>query len=196
MSTTDSNAIENSEMIRVFKELVTNLSFLPMIKNEAENGLLNADLLYESIYDFGRYTHLTQNYQQLLTNEDKTKFKECFPQGFVKLVGYTPGLVNTISPLSINIARQRQSQIFFAKNELIDLYKELNEHKLPIEVSDALKNLEQSNNFVRNSISDWINVSYCEIDDEPGDVPNLNGVPETHDWWTNEHRQIWKNRQK
>ncbi|UJR11291.1 hypothetical protein I4U23_015472 [Adineta vaga] len=190
------SSTEETDMARIIKQLVDRLHYLSILKNEKDFGFSNASILYETVYEFGRRTHLQPDYRKLLTNEDEKNLKEFFPIGFTKLIGYTPGLVNNIDPSDLNIARGKRSQIWFLKNEFLDFYKEVSGYELTQEMKDALKKLEQSDDELEFNISNWTRPDYDEAVDRPSDVPNLNGVPESHDWWTEEHRQLWKNKKE
>ena len=49
-------------------------------------------------------------------------------------------------------------------------------------------------NILESKISRWTEPDYNGADDDPDEVPNLNGVPQSHDWWPEEYRQMWKNK--
>ncbi|CAF1274282.1 unnamed protein product [Adineta ricciae] len=187
------SSTECTDMQRVVKEFLSRLHYLSILTKEVEYGYSNALRLYTSVYELGRRLSAHPDYRQMLTDEDKTTFKQYFPTGFVKLVDYTPGLVGNIEPSDLNIARTRRSQIWFLKNELLDLYKEINGKELTTEMQSALDKLQTSDNMLDSDISDWIRPDYDEAVDKSEDVPNLNGVPPSHDWWTEEHRRIWEN---
>ncbi|CAF5072771.1 unnamed protein product, partial [Rotaria magnacalcarata] len=188
------SSTEQANMNRIIKDFLSRLHYLSILTKEIEYGHSNASKLYNSVYEFGRHTYIYPDYRQLFTDEDKNIFEQCFPIGFVKLVGYTPGLVDNIEPSNLNIARARRSQLWFLKNEILDLYKEINGgNELTTEIQHALNKLETSDNVLECHISDWTEPGYDEAEDKPREVPNLNGVPESHDWWTEEHRQRWKN---
>ena len=195
MSSNSIESTENDEMIRLLRNILKDLHYLSILKNEEEFGFTNAKIVYKTAYEFGRRTHLVPDYRQLLTDEDKNNLKQHFPAGFVKLVGYTPGLVNIIGPSTINLARTKLSEISFVRNELLDMYKEVNGGELANEMTKALADLDHSSDRLKITISGWLS-GYSEVDDDPDDVPNLNGVPDSHDWWTEEHREIWENRQE
>lgn len=184
------------EMVSAIKELLRTLTNLSAIKHEGPSGFFYVDHLYEAAYDFGRLSYLHLDFRQLLTVEDKNNLKEHFPKALATLTDYTSGAVNTIGPSILNVARTRRSQLWFVKNEILDLYKEVNGNDLPQEVQDALKKLKMSDNVLEYNISNWTRPDYDEADDDPEDVPNLNGVPESHSWWTEEHREMWKNKKE
>lgn len=195
MPSASTESTDGDEMIRLIKNITKDLHYLSILKNEEEFGFSSAKILYRRIYEFGRHTHLLPNYLQLLADEDKNNLKRHFPTGFVKLVGYAPELVHLVSPSIINEARARLSQICFARNELLELYKDVNGDELTKEVTEALNSLDQSCEGLQDTVSDWLS-GYYEVEDDPDDVPNLNGVPDSHDWWTEEHREMWKSRQE
>ena len=194
MSLNTVESTSSNEMIAVIKGFLRNLNVLSVIQEEGSSGFFYVKNLYEAAYEFARHTHLYPDFRKFLTDEDKNILKEHFTNAFVKLVGYTPGLVNNIGPSTLNVARTRRSQIWFIKNEVLDLYKEVNGNDLPKEMKDLLSKLNESNNVLECRISNWTRPDYDEADDDPEDVPNLNGVPESHCWWTKEHRQMSKNR--
>ena len=194
-TSTSTELIKNNEMIGIIRNLVKDLRYVSTLTNESEFGFSNARLIYQGAYEFGRRCYLLPDYRQLLTDEDKKNFKESFPSGLASLANYTPGLVNTLQKSSINLARERLSQITFVKDELLDLYREINGDKVPVEVVQASKILNECQCRLDFTISEWLR-GYDEIDDDPREVPNLNGVPETHYWWTDKHRELWNNRQE
>ena len=171
---------DSDEMIRLIRNIINDLHYLSILKNEEEFGFSSAKILYKTIYEFSRHTHRLPNYRQLLSDEDKNNLKQHFPTGFVKLVGYASQLVNLVSPSIINVARARLSQIVFARNELLDLYK-VSGGELTKEVAEALDSLDQSHERLQETISDWLSGCY-QVEDDPDDVLNLSGVPESHDW--------------
>ena len=75
------------------------------------------------------------------------------------------------------------------------MYREINDGKVHDEVVQASKILNECQCRLVFAISEWRR-GYDEIDDDPREVPNLNGVPEAHYWWTDEHRELWDNRQE
>ena len=182
-------------MIGIIRNLVKDLRYLSTLTNESEFGVSNARLIYQKAYEFGRRSYLLPDYRQLLTDEDKKNFNEFFPAGLARLTNYTPALVNTLQKSSINLARERLSQITFVKDELLDLYREIHGNQLPDEVIQSSKTLNEWQCRLDFTISEWLR-GYDEIEDDPAEVPNLNEVPETHYWWTNEHRALWNNRQE
>jgi hypothetical protein len=196
MSSNSTESTGTSEMVSAIKELLRTLTNLSATKHEGPSGFFYVEHLYEAAYQFGRHTHLYPDFRQLLTDEDKNVLKEHFPNAFVTLVDYTSGLVGNIGPSTLNVARTRRSQLWFFKNEVLNLYTEVNGNELPKEVKDVLNKLNESNNVLRHKISNWTRPDYDEADDDPEDVPNLNGVPESHNWWTKEHREMWKNKKE
>lgn len=190
-----SSTSTSTEMIGIIRNLVKDLRYLSTLTNESEFGFSNARQIYQEAYEFGRRSYLLPDYLQLLTDEDKKNFKESFPPGLARLATYTPGLINTLQKSSINLARERLSQITFVKDELLDFYREINGNKASEEVVQASKILNECQCRLDYTISQWLR-GYDEIDDDPSEVPNLNGVPETHYWWTDKHRELWNNRQE
>ena len=59
----------------------------------------------------------------------------------------------------------------------------MNGDELPAEVSQALRQLEESDSVLRSKISDWTRPGcFRDAEDDRNDVPNLKGVPQSHDW--------------
>lgn len=188
-----SNANHQTEMTNVIRKFLNDLRRLSVLNLEGSSGFYHVNSLYETAYDFSRYIHLYPEFLQSLTDDDKNFVKEHFPNALPKLVGFTPGLINNIK-YNVNTARTKRSQIFFIKNEIVDLYKQVNQNTLSTEIEKFLQELEKSNNILESTISDLTDPENDETDDDPDDVPNLNGVPSSHDWWSEEYRQMWKNK--
>jgi hypothetical protein len=181
-------------MLAGIKEFLRRLIILANALDEGPWAFSDVNEFYKAAYNFGRYTHLHPDFQQLLTSDDKITLKKDFPKALVEIAGYTPGLFNNITPSRLNVARTRRSQLWFLKNEVLDLYKQANENDLSKEVQDELNKLEEQDNILEYNISNWTRPDYDEAEDDSDDVPNLNGVPESHDWWTEDHREMWANK--
>ncbi len=170
-------------MIKIKKEFLDRLHYLSILKNQLEFGFSNAERLYSSVYELGRHTYIYPDYRELFTVEDIKIFKEFFPTSLCKLIGHTPSLVNTIDKSDINISRERRSQLWFLKNEILDMYEEFN-GDLTLEIEESLKKLEVFDNILQTNVS----IKDYDIQNNLDDIPNLTGVPDSHYWWTEKHR--------
>jgi hypothetical protein len=67
------------------------------------------------------------------------------------------------------------------------LYKGLsgNDYKLSFKEESALDDLDDFIENTSDNISTWSQPDYYSAVDDPNQVPNLTGVPESHSWWTN-----------
>ena len=89
------------------------------------------------------------------------------------------------------------SQIAFLKNEIFQLYKDFNgsEMKFTESVEYALDLLQDRFDKLLDPLEIWTTPEYKMYEhfyDDPYEVPDLNGVPESHYWWINEHRKMSK----
>ena len=55
----------------------------------------------------------------------------------------------------------------------------------------AIRKLKNRIEKLLDEIEVWSDPDYPSSD-WPEQVPDLNGVPLSHDWWTAEHRDMWK----
>ena len=186
MSTTKS-----SEMKLLIKELIKLLKYSIIV--EPIYGHSHAVRLYELVHKLGRKMYIFPDYRDLLTEEDITALKEIFQPAFVSIADYTRGLLSDIESHDLNIAKTRLSQIYFFKNEIFDLYKEIDKAELTAEVVKAIQHLETDVDMLESQISVWSDPDYEWAEEDPDDVPNLNGVPESHFWWSKEQRESSKN---
>jgi hypothetical protein len=96
----------------------------------------------------------------------------------------------------MNIVKKRVSQMSFLKNEMFQLYKELN-NGVDMSIASgsseeaAIHKLQDRIAKLLNQIEVWSEPNYPS-DDDAEEVPDLNGVPLSHYWWTAEHRDMWK----
>lgn len=192
MSSDSNQSINKTEIIAIIEEMLRRLRHRTSKKDRGLWGWGFYDLrkFYEAIYEFCRHTHLYPDFRQLLTVEDKNHLKEYLPKAIGYIIAYTPGLLSQMDPSWLNIARARLSQITFLDKELLDLYKEVGGNALSHEFVDRLNELEISRNVLCNDIEDWTHPCCGDTVDDPDDVPNLNGVPLSHDWWPDEYREM------
>jgi hypothetical protein len=154
--------------------------------------------------------YLQPDYRTLLTEEDKATLRNYFQAAFIVTVKYTPGRVNNIEAHDMNVAKTRLSELVFLKNEIFDLYKEACEVdsatasrtgdnnattqlQLSKEMQEAIKLLERKINMLDDDIAVWSQPEHPFAEDNPEDVPDLNGVPATHYWRTSPNRELSKN---
>lgn len=186
--------MSSEEIATKIKSLIK--SFLKCLENLADHkcgildGISHSIHFYKYGYDLARLMYLYPNYRELFTDEDKKDFKENILKAFVKLLFYTDIIIDSVFKYSINIAKTKLSEMSFIKNEIFGFYKELIgiDLKLTLNEENAMKDLED----MMERISGYIEYSFEDIDFD--DLPNLNGVPESHTWWTTEQRELWKNK--
>lgn len=180
-------------MKRSIVEFMKRLKHTTVMKPNATNWDANADIFYERVYDMARLMHLYPNYRALLTDDDKSTLKECFEPTLASVVGFTPCVVNNIEAYDMNVAKRRLSELTFLKDEVLGLYREVSGG---IEASEntkkALAELDYFIEMLDDQIYNWSLPTYEFARDDPRQVPNLNGVPESHTWWTKKHRDYWK----
>ena len=173
------------------------LKYTTEVKPELGFGYTNTARVYEAAYDLGRHMYLCPNYRTLFTDEDTATFRKWFRPAFVSLVQCTrDDLVNNLEPYELNTAKKRLSQIWFLRNEIYGLYKELFGKVEPrVAMEKAAAELDTDAQRLESLIEVWSepeNVFYAEPD--PIKDLNLNGVPDSHYWWSNRQRQEWNDK--
>ena len=194
--------MSSEEMATKMRHIIN--EFLKCLKQLAVNNCgkdfeyIKSKDLYENVFHLARHMHLYPKYRELFTDEDKKYFKEAFHVGFIKLIGYTPGMVNNIEDCDMNIAKTKLSEMTFLKNEIFELFKELNDgdQKLNSSEERAVEILDDLIEKTLDNVSRWSEPDYYSAIDDPEEVPNLNGVPESHSWWPAKHLEVWKNKTK
>jgi hypothetical protein len=181
-----------TEMQAAKRRFLSDLRYVAGLVNEkGPDGFSPVRRLYKRSFEFGRQTHLNPNFRETLTSEDRDNFRQYFPTAISVVAGFSPGLVNHICPGKLlNVARTFRSEISFLQNEVFDLYKEVADEETTKDIEEALANIQMEDNCLEYNIESWI--AY-DGEDDIDDVPNLNGVPESHSWWLPEHRQHWAN---
>uniref|UniRef100_A0AC35FYQ5 Uncharacterized protein n=1 Tax=Panagrolaimus sp. PS1159 TaxID=55785 RepID=A0AC35FYQ5_9BILA len=146
---------------------------------------------YSAGYDFARLTRF-HSAEFTLDQKEKEEFINNFPIALEKATGLTRGLYNNMSPESMNELKALRSQIVFIKTDFTNLYSRISNNEKSIqELKKSIEELQKEENNIESYLMNW-SASDGEGMNDPDDVPNLNGVPESHDWWTQENRNLWK----
>jgi hypothetical protein len=163
-----------------------------------EFRLANGENIYNLAYELGRQMYLNPtNVKSLFTEEEKQLFKQVFPIAFVNQAYLTPGYVNNLRPDQMTHAKRKLSVLYFLKNEIFDLYNQICEadknSEIETKLKDAIAKLNECIEDLDDKVTTWSDPDYQGGTEEwPEDEPNLNGVPQTHHWWTEEQRELWK----
>lgn len=114
----------------------------------------------------------------------------------VSVIDCAPGVVNNIEPEDMNLAKRRLSELTFLKNEIIGLYHDFSTTggKLGAELTSQLEELDDSIDMLECQVQSWSRPNCYSAKDDPKQVPDLNGVPESHSWWTSQNRNAWKDK--
>ena len=184
---------ENEEMrvailkfFTVFESAVVKLS---------EFSLGEADKIYKSTFDLGRHMNLSkQDFGSFVGDEQKKLFRDSFPDIFVRLVGWLPGYVNNYEPWQVVQVKKKLSELAFVRCELFELYANFcggDENRLQSEpLEKSIKSLDDTIETIEEDIDIWLRPDFPEIvEEEPIYLPDLNGVPLSHKWWTSKQRE-------
>jgi hypothetical protein len=183
-----------TQMRPLINEFFRRLKHLATTNCDQVFGFANSKGFYKTAFDLARHMHIYPNYRDLFTDEDKKAFKEEFPIGFIILIGYTPGMVNNIEDCDMNIAKTKLSEMTFLKNEIFELYKQFSgdDVKLSSNKEISMTDLDDFIEKTLDKISTWTEPDYYSAVDDPEQVPNLTGVPESHSWWRKKNRELFK----
>jgi hypothetical protein len=181
---------------KLIKDFWSILKYSLTVKNE--NAISNAQSFYEVVYDIGRSINDKQEQnimKQIFVENDVVTLKETFQPGFISIVNCTRGLVNNISLEESILAKRRLSQMWFLKNEIIPIYKQVisNDVVLTDDFNDACQKLKNIAEKLEEKLEDWSDQDTTQDYIGINALPNLNGVPNDHYWWTDQEREISKN---
>ena len=86
------------------------------------------------------------------------------------------------------------SILYFFKNEIFNYYKEVcgGNVELTSEIENAFSDLDDEIYELDVQVKYWSKQD--DVEDYLGEIPNLNGVPQSHYWWTEENRLYSKNK--
>ena len=184
----------DAQMRSVIKNFLGLLKYTTMVKSEF--GHTNAVRFYKAAYELGRHMHLRPDYRPLFTEEDTATFRKWFKPAFISIAQGTDRLINNLEPHELNLAKKRLSQIWFLLNEIYGLYQELFEKVEPIvSMEIAAIELDPDVQRLESKIEFWSDSdNECYTEPNPNEEPNLNGVPDSHYWWSKIRRQAWKDK--
>ncbi|CAF0848934.1 unnamed protein product, partial [Brachionus calyciflorus] len=112
-----------------------------------------------------------QEYKNLFSPQDKQTLIEIFPNAFLTIVDYTHSVVN----------------------EIHNYYKELVDNpELIDKLNKSISDLDDEIERLEDDVNNWINKRH--VKDKLNCIPDLNGLPSTHYWWTDENGLYSKNK--
>ena len=181
------------DLKQVIKDFLEELIKATDEKSTPENHYLNIDFLNENVFEIGRQLNLSSD---LFTEKEKQTFKEIFPTALISFVDSMYPFVNNFDEDNLTYAKIWLSSLHFIKNEIFNYYKEIcggNVVKTN-ELEKAFSDIDEKIDDLKNDVKYWSKQS--DVKDCLDYIPNLNGVPESHYWWTEENRQFSKNKFK
>ena len=158
-----------------------------------EPAQINANYFFQLVYELGRHMNLSSNFKALFTEQDRQNFKEIFPKAFVSLVAYIHSLVCNMDDNQLTTAKIWLSNLAFFKNEIFNFYKEICgdvDMNLTDEFENSMSDLDEEIDRLEIDVNYWLKQK--NVKDYLDQIPNLNGVPESHFWWTEENRLFSK----
>jgi hypothetical protein len=182
---------------QLIKEFLSTLKYTIVVEPEWD-GQSNAMQFYELVYELGRQMHLCPDKCRALLNDQSNKsvWRQTFQQAYVSVVSCTRGLVNNLEACDINIARTKLSELWFLRNEILELNAELDlvtDSTARAILDAATVKLDRDAEMLESQIDWWANPNYQgEMEEEAFDVPNLKGVPDSHHWWSISQRESCK----
>uniref|UniRef100_A0A914YV68 Uncharacterized protein n=1 Tax=Panagrolaimus superbus TaxID=310955 RepID=A0A914YV68_9BILA len=176
------------------KVLATKQTFLlatSSLANNSKNDFGDVSNFYDHGYDFSRLSNLKA---LKLSDIEKEEFRQKFPEALKKAGLMTRSLYHNMSPEYLNRMRHWRSKVEFLINDILDLFKEVSSNnEIPESLNKFVEEIDYEGYLMDEKIELWSG-HLGEGMDFPNDVPNLNGVPESHNWWTQEHRNLWKDK--
>ena len=162
---------------------------------------IDADHIYQAAYDFGRYMNLyrEQDFGALLSDEQKNMFKKSFPDVFENLVFFLSAHTNNYEPWRVVEVKVILSELAFIRDELFELYTTIcggDRAQLETEkMKKSIQTLQDKLETIEEEVEVWLNPDFLElVSEDPKDLPDLSGVPDSHTWWSSEQREQSKQR--
>lgn len=174
------------------KEFLERLEQTCSIKRDFTVWQSHVSLFYRDVYQMIRLMHLNPNFCDLLTDENKKTFTENFMRAFIPVCNCTFLTINNITCKELNKVKTKLTELNFLKNEVFNLYKELNGGC--VEMTDKLNYALEQLNVCIEILQEKLEIHADHDENELRSVPNLNGVPESHIWWTPEERNSAKDK--
>ena len=184
-----------SQMKHHIAELLQYLKGVKSVKPGPGESIEYTDDFCRSAYHTARYMHLCPNYNEFLTEEDKNTLRQYFQPSLSQIGRIIPGLVNNYEPQDLNIVKRRMSELEFIQNEIMELYKIACGDNETIEITDgvkkALDEIEDAFWMLKEQVETFSDPRCLHTEDNPDQIPNLAGVPSTHNWWSEEQLETY-----
>lgn len=181
-----------SNLKLIIEEFMERLKKSLIENSAAEADQINGANFYRTVYELGRQMNLSSDYRSFFADKDKQTLLEIFPRAFVSLVGIVHSLVSNMDDCEMTSAKIWLSKLYFLKNEIFDYYKELcgSNIEIPSELEDAFSDLDDEIYRLDIDVNHWSKQTH--VKDYLDEIPNLNGVPKLHYWWTEENHEYSK----
>lgn len=181
----------NYDIKKVIEEFIDGLKKLQIESSlMPEANQINADSLYETAFYLGREINLNPNYKEIFTIEDIENIKRLFPSAFSLLAWLSRSLVCNMNEDDLTNAKIWLTNFTFFIHEIFNYYKLLSGDD-----SDQSNRLESASiqyeiEELERQVKDWSKQS--DVEDYEEQIPNLDGIPQSHSWWTAENRLFSK----
>ena len=192
------SATSESDLKPIIKDFIERL-YKAIDKDLILDAILeNTDIFFEKIiYNLGRQMNRNADWRSFFTEIDKQTIKEIFPDAFISFSSSVHPFVKNINVDDteyITFAKKWMSYLTFFKNEIFNYYKELCDGNMQktSELENSISDLDDHIENLLDLINYWSEED--KIKDYLDEIPDLNGVPESHFWWTEENRLFSKNK--
>uniref|UniRef100_A0A914Q5L0 Uncharacterized protein n=1 Tax=Panagrolaimus davidi TaxID=227884 RepID=A0A914Q5L0_9BILA len=176
-----------SKMDEIKEAFLGSVNSLAAKSTDADS--IGVNIFYERSYDFARLSHLYPDYIKF-TSDETDKFCQNFPTAALNSFHSTTSLYQNSHQNSVNWLKFWRSKIVFIKNEICELFKKYSSDSS--ELMEVINGLEHEETFLQEMLE---NREGGEgLLEDSYEVPNLNGVPESHEWWTDKDRSLWKDK--
>uniref|UniRef100_A0AC35F549 Uncharacterized protein n=1 Tax=Panagrolaimus sp. PS1159 TaxID=55785 RepID=A0AC35F549_9BILA len=158
---------------------------LDRLAQKSECSLLDIEEFYDSVYEFGRqFVSKDHDFSDLERNSIQTSY----PSSVEKAAKFTAEIIQHKKP---NELKMLLSSIEFLINDIYEIFKYFSLDNSPANLAENISLLQEKQENLKKLLK-----SVKNSDDEKGDIPNLDGIPATHDWWTQKDRDSTKDENK
>uniref|UniRef100_A0A914YEQ0 Uncharacterized protein n=1 Tax=Panagrolaimus superbus TaxID=310955 RepID=A0A914YEQ0_9BILA len=160
----------------------TILSFcvsLDRLAQKSESSVYDVEEFYNSVFEFGAQC-LAES--QDFSDIERDSIKQSYPSAVEKSAKFAAEI---IQHKKLNQLKMLLSSIEFLIKDIYEIFKYFSLNDCPKSLTQNISLLQEKQENIKKMLKSIKN----EEGDDDDEIPNLNGIPESHDWWSDKDRK-------
>uniref|UniRef100_A0AC34G9P9 Uncharacterized protein n=1 Tax=Panagrolaimus sp. ES5 TaxID=591445 RepID=A0AC34G9P9_9BILA len=161
------------------KQILSFCVSLDRLAQKSESSTYDVEEFYESVFEFG--AQFPTDNQQDFADIERDSIKQSYPSAIEKAAKFTAEIIQRKKP---NQLKMLLSSIEFLTKDIYEIFKYFSLNDSPSNLKQNITLLQEKQENIKKLLK-----SIKHEEDEKDEIPNLEGIPESHDWWSDKDRK-------